>query len=441
MRTLRLPAALALLWTLGCGAEIQPGSPPAPGSAPSPVPPVTSPNGAPPSAPASAGQGLPCEVATIVQTRCAGCHAAPPLFGAPMSLRGQPDFQATALDGKQKIFQVARARVEAGNMPPKSATPLTASERATLLGWMTQGAPATAAACTAPTPRPGILEPALGCQPDHVFTSFGSTPDSGFPVPTQGNVYQCFNMAAPFEPQEQAVAWGPIVGDPRVVHHWILYSVKGTSARCDQSKRFMFGWAPGGQAGKMPPDVGHELPNPDERLLLEIHYNNPQAIAGITDKTGVALCTTKIPRAQEAGVITLGTVAIRIPSGAKDFSVSGTCDPLQTSLFSEPLHVLGSTPHMHKLGATFTTAHRPPGKPAAMLVEVNAWDFNDQVHYPNDPQQWIINKGDTLTTTCTYTNTTGREVRFGERTENEMCFNFLVVYPIAGVPVREWVTR
>jgi hypothetical protein len=432
MRTLRLPAAMAaLLWTLGgCGSEPPPAGPAA---SPAPVPPVTTPNGtpAPGPSPASAGQGLPCEVATVVRARCAGCHANPPLFGAPMSLQGQPDFQATALDGKQKIWQAAKARVEAGTMPPKSATPLTASERAALLGWVTQGAPATAAACTPPAPPPGMLEPALGCQPNHVFTSSGSTPDSGFPVPQQGNVYQCFNLPAPFEPQEQAIAWGPIIGDARVVHHWILYSVKGTSTRCDQSKRFLFGWAPGGRPGTLPPDVGHELPDPGERLLLEIHYNNPRGIAGILDRTGVALCTTKTPRAQEAGVITLGSVGIRIPPGAKDFAVTGTCGALQTAQLSTPLHVLATSPHMHLLGTTFTTTQRSGARPPVTLVDLDGWDFNDQVAYTHDPQTTVINPGDTLTTTCTYNNPGGQEVRFGEKTENEMCFNFVTVYPIS----------
>jgi mono/diheme cytochrome c family protein len=420
MRSVRVLAAVAAFLS-GCGAEIQPGTPPGPVPAPSIGP------------AAAAGQGMPCAVATIVQTRCAGCHAAPPLFGAPMSLRAQADFQATAVDGRQKVWQAVKTRVEGQTMPPKSATSLTPAERDTLLAWVNQGAPggATSEACTALPPPPGMVEPALGCQPDHVFTSSGSTPGEGFPVPPQGNVYQCFNMAVPFEPQEQAVAWGPIIGDARVVHHWILYSVKGTSPRCDQSKRFLFGWAPGGRPGTLPPDVGHELPNPDERLLLEIHYNNPRGITGILDKTGVALCTTKTPRPQEAGVITLGSVGIRIPAGARDFTVTGTCGPLQTGQLSAPLHILASSPHMHLLGTTFKTTQRAGTQPPATLVDLDKWDFNDQIAYTHDPQAAIIHAGDTLTTTCTYTNPGAQDVRFGEKTENEMCFNFVRVYPIA----------
>jgi hypothetical protein len=234
----------------------------------------------------------------------------------------------------------------------------------------------------------------------------------------------------PFEPQEQAVAWAPVIGDPRVVHHWILYAVKGTSTDCGQFKRFIFGWAPGGGIGRMPPNIGNELPNPDERLLLEVHYYNPNRIAGIKDKTGVALCTTKSPRPIEAGVVTFGAVGIRIPPGGAEVSVSGTCGAGDTGQLTEPLHVLWSAPHMHKLGTGFkTTISNARG--TTTLVDVKNWDFNDQVAYPVDPAKYLISPGDAVTTTCTYRNPGSKEVRFGERTEDEMCFNFATVYPIS----------
>jgi hypothetical protein len=75
------------------------------------------------------------------------------------------------------------------------------------------------------------------------------------------------------------------------------------------------------------------------------------------------------------------------------------------------------------------------------LVDVPVWDFGNQRAYPRDPATTLILPGDDVRTTCTYRNPTTSIIRFGERTENEMCFNFLVVYPIAGVPLREWVTR
>ena len=42
--------------------------------------------------------------------------------------------------------------------------------------------------------------------------------------------------------------------------------------------------------------------------------------------------------------------------------------------------------------------------------------------------------GSKLTVSCTYENHTGHPVSFGERTEDEMCFNFMMVYPIDAIP-------
>ena len=58
-----------------------------------------------------------------------------------------------------------------------------------------------------------------------------------------------------------------------------------------------------------------------------------------------------------------------------------------------------------------------------------------------DPDTTTIQAGDSLRTVCTFKNPTMSFIRFGEKTENEMCFNFVVAYPITRVAQRQWVTR
>ena len=200
----------------------------------------------------------------------------------------------------------------------------------------------------------------------------------------------------PFEAQEQATEWAPVIGDPRVVHHWILYAVKGTSNNCGQLKRFVVGWAPGGTTQKTPPDIGLELPNSDERLLLEVHYNNPTMLTGIKDRTGVAMCTTKTPRPVEAGVITFGTTSIRIPGRGARPGDQGDLRRLQTRLFSQPVHLLSSFPHMHTRGVRFSTWINRAGGASVPVVEVKSWDFNHQAAYPHDHANLVINPGESL---------------------------------------------
>jgi hypothetical protein len=200
------------------------------------------------------------------------------------------------------------------------------------------------------------------------------------------------------------------------------------------------GWAPGGKNGIMPPDVGLELPDPGTWLTLEVHYNNSARHADARDRSGVSICTTETPRPKEAGVITLGSIGIVIPPGATSHPVVSDVPGALTQILPETLHVLWTSPHMHTNGTTFRTDITRAGR-TIPLVEVTAWDFANQQAFAKDPETTTIQAGDGLKTTCTYRNPTTSPIRFGEKTENEMCFNFVVAYPITRVANRQWVTR
>jgi hypothetical protein len=58
--------------------------------------------------------------------------------------------------------------------------------------------------------------------------------------------------------------------------------------------------------------------------------------------------------------------------------------------------------------------------------------FENQVDYAKTPAV-VINNGDTLTTTCTFQNTGTEPIRFGPRTEDEMCYNFVLAYPVGSL--------
>ena len=54
------------------------------------------------------------------------------------------------------------------------------------------------------------------------------------------------------------------------------------------------------------------------------------------------------------------------------------------------------------------------------------FDFNSQWQYATPA---VINAGDSILTTCHFDNTDTYAVSFGERTVDEMCFNFTLAYP------------
>jgi hypothetical protein len=406
------------------------------GGTPSPVPPV-------------AGGSLPCDAAAVLAARCQACHKRPPVFGAPMSLLTYADVQAQAPSGTGRVWEAMKTKVDKGLMPPPT-TPsgaLTDAEKATLTAWLAAGAPAGADACTAPpdggTPpsAPKTGPEALPCKPKYEFRAHGAADSDPFPVPVEQNAYRCFTFAVPFAAGEQATAWAPIIDDERVIHHWILYGHKGAAmpTGCgDTGRVFLMGWAPGGGNGELPADVGLELPDPGTWLTLEIHYNNGAKIPDAHDRSGVAVCTTETPRPQEAGVVTLGSISIAIPPDNQEHAITSAFPGTITRLLPQPLHVLWTSPHMHVAGTSFKT-EIVRGSETLTLVDVPRWDFNSQRAYPQDPARTLILPGDTLRTTCTYKNGTAAPIRFGEKTENEMCFNFLAVYPITGVTLRQWI--
>ena len=399
--------------------------------------------------PTPVGEGLPCAVAEVLAAKCQTCHRRPPLFGAPMSLLTLADTRAPSPTGQGLIWESMRAKISKGLMPPPTTPtgPLSDGQKTILLDWLNAGAPAGTDACTPPpdagppTGGPPTGPAALPCQPKHEFRAHGAGPTDPYPVPLEPNAYRCFTFPVPFAAAEQATAWAPIIDDARVIHHWILYGHKNTTmpTGCgDPGRVFLMGWAPGGHNGELPADVGLELPDPGTWLTLEVHYNNSAKVPDAHDRSGVAVCTTDVPRPQEAGVVTLGSIAIALPPDNMEHAVTSEFPGSLTRLLPEPLHVLWTSPHMHLAGTSFKTEIVRDGQ-TLPLVDVPMWDFNSQRAYLKDPAQTLIMPGDLLRTVCTYKNTTGAAIRFGEKTENEMCFNFLAVYPITRVTARQWI--
>ena len=85
-------------------------------------------------------------------------------------------------------------------------------------------------------------------------------------------------------------------------------------------------------------------------------------------------------------------------------------------------------------GTRFTTDifRGSPTGPRETVVEVDRFDFENQRMYVNDPPI-EVRPGDTIRTTCTYANPSDQRVYLGERTEDEMCFNFVMIYPISSI--------
>lgn len=401
------------------------------------------------------GQGLPCNVAAVTANRCAGCHAAVPLYGARMPLLTQGDFQRASVSNPARpVSQLALERVNATDgqrMPPIPNPMLVGDELAVMNAWLAAGAPPSTEQCGAMqipvAGAAGIIAAGTGgvgavggagvggvVPVAGTTAGMGDTPidpnetcyelrahangnkDTKFVVGAATDEYYNFFFQAPWTGTAYAKSFRAMTDNAQVVHHWLLYKEGGPIANdgavaaspgAHPGGELVHGWAPGGEDLIFPADVGFEMPA--NGYTLELHYNSTDPTA--VDGSGVQICVTTTPPANIASLAWLGTDAL---GGT---TATGTCNPVS----NERIHILGATPHMHTKGRHMEVViNRAAG--GQEMLHNEAFDFNFQVAYQFDV--WL-EPGDTITTTCTYS----APANFGEGTNDEMCYFFTLAYP------------
>jgi hypothetical protein len=379
-----------------------------------------------------ANDGLSCDVRAILKKSCSMCHGATPLFGASFSLLTASDVREHGPKIRERIADDQKP------MPQPPNPRLTAEERAVLTQYIDAGAPArtcaddgsggaggsgsssggSASAGGSGGMSPAQTDPSVTC---YNLVARASTANDKYPVPTTPDLYECFNFSPPWGNKKvQLVSTRPIVDNAQVLHHWLLYNgdaavTDGSHSDCigaHPNNSLVAGWAPGGEGFVAPPDVGVQVA--PGGYTLETHYNNKTGAAA-PDSSGVEVCVTDKMRANEAAMHWLGT------QNLNKQVATGTCVPTNTG----DVTILRSTPHMHLQGRHMTTVINRAGGGTEMLLD-QPFDFQTQISYPT---RAVVHKGDTLTTTCTYATPTP----FGEKTTDEMCYNFVLAYPAGGL--------
>ncbi|MGC4119749.1 MAG: hypothetical protein QM765_35285 [Myxococcales bacterium] len=86
--------------------------------------------------------GLPCDVANLLQNRCDSCHSNPPAGSAPMALVSYADLMKPApSDSAKTAAQKSLERMNSASSPMPPGGQLPASEIAVLQNWLDAGAP------------------------------------------------------------------------------------------------------------------------------------------------------------------------------------------------------------------------------------------------------------------------------------------------------------
>jgi hypothetical protein len=256
-----------------------------------------------------------------------------------------------------------------------------------------------------------------------------------------GETYTGFVVRAPWTKPVQGLRFRHLPDNKAVLHHWLLYAENGpasdgdidpcqldgpTGFLCGQAstRTLITGWAPGRGDFRLPTGVGLELPAPGAMLAVEFHYFN-LAGAAAQDHSGVEVCVTSKFRPNTASISWLGTQQIDIPAGMTG-TASGTCRPLRSGMNStDPIHVIFSWPHMHKLGTHMKSVVKHAAGAEEMMYD-GPFNFDSQVLHETPV---LLQPGDSVTTTCTFQNTTAAAVGFGQSTQQEMCYNFTYAWP------------
>jgi hypothetical protein len=423
------------------------------------------------------------------------CHDGKGTAGAPMGLMTYADFLAPSKTNPAvPVYKMVQMRMHDATKPMPPSGMLAASDLAKIDSWVAAGAKdcgfnqtTTGAAGSGTPTNTGTVQPggaagtgaagAAGAaapigdiaqylSPDGSY--FIKEPPGNLPVgPDAKDAEFCFNLVAhnsqmplsqdttpfmvpasefyhkfqykvPYSKAMVALSTKPIIQNPKVLHHWLLFHVQSDTGQDGQHADELFGiqtgsellsgWAPGGNPPELPPGVGEELPPANGFMTLEFHYFNTSGPAQ-PDRSGVRICATTKTPPNVATLSWLGTESISIPAHGTG-TATGTCTPGGGKL-TQDIHLIFASPHMHKLGSHMTTIiNRKAGGMPETVVD-NPFAFSDQREYAVSN---VIHPGDTLTTTCTWMNTTSASVAFGESTTSEMCYNFVLSYPAHSLP-------
>ena len=273
----------------------------------------------------------------------------------------------------------------------------------------------------------------------------------GYAVTTEETQYYCHAFEYPDVDDQQVINYKVLLDQDRVVHHMILYS----SDDADPAAGFfdcstmppgsepMWAWAPGSDEFVLPPNVGFDTP---KYGILQVHYNNPNGLSGLVDRSGVLMNITSTAREYSAGFFITGisTGQIEVPPEKNAYGLAGVRQQIPSSLNGKI--VFSSVLHMHLIGKRIWTrlwrdgeVLIDPDTGTDALGHKDAYDYNFQSF---DTRSVTFQSGDELQTTCIYENTVQRGIDFGnpraaaglsvsggESTQEEMCLSFVAYYP------------
>jgi peroxiredoxin len=386
----------------------------------------------------------------ILQNHCQTCHR--PGEVGPFSLMTYKQAVSWAADIKEYT--------QSRQMPPWKpvAGPAFLNERkladkdiTTLAAWVDGGTP-EGDPQDKPPPRRFVQGWQMG-QPDLVLTV-----SEDFQVgPSGRDVFRCFVLPTNLPEDKYVTAMEVRPGNPRVVHHALLFAdTSGQGRKLEQKEQerskspdeldrgpgyagamgvgflprsTLGGWAPGQIGRRLPEGTGYLLPKGAD-VVMQVHYHRDGRLE--KDRTSIGLYfATKPVEKPFKGLIIAGlqgyTHRFTIPEGASHYRVHGNM------WVDDDCVIYSVMPHMHLIGREVKITMTPPDGPTQPLVAIADWNYNWQETY-FFKQPISVKAGTRFDIEAYYDNSEQnpnnpnsppQKITYGEQTTNEMLFGFI----------------
>jgi hypothetical protein len=168
--------------------------------------------------------------------------------------------------------------------------------------------------------------------------------------------------------------------------------------------------------------------------MIEMHYDNPNMVSGVTDYSGFQITYIETPRKYNSGSLAVGsdvTPYMVIPPQQENFDVYGICDMSCTGqhLPQEGITVFANMLHTHLAGHGLVLKQYRNGVEVTPPIDQDLnYDFNFQ-QIRTFPSRKIY-PGDKIELQCKYSTSDRMKAVFGGLgTSQEMCLAFLYYYP------------
>ncbi|MBK7857154.1 MAG: hypothetical protein IPJ65_00765 [Archangiaceae bacterium] len=363
------------------------------------------------------------DVQPLIAQHCQGCHTAGGIAPFALDTFAQAETQAFAM----------RAAVTSRQMPPwmpeeEGCVPLRESRRLTdaqvkvfsdwAEGGAVEGAPAP--------PMPAKQERGLERVDASLKLPTPYTPQAGLT-----DDYRCFVLPHGQTVDRDVIGMNVRPDQRQMVHHVLVYAVDAALAKSQddaeagegwtcfsgpgQDAVMLGGWVPGTSATQYPTGTGITL-DAKKSVVVQIHYNLLTTGAQ-PDQTSLELQFSEARVPNPAAFSAMANFWFDIPPMAMGYSVNAQVKAPSSGT------VWGVFPHMHTKGRKISVK-----KSGQCLIDVQKWDFHWQQSFFFASESGLkFNAGEQIDLSCTWDNATSNDVKWGEKTSDEMCLAYFYV--------------